>query len=146
MKIRSDFVSNSSSSSSIIAIGNEQSFKLNDLVKAIAKECMKRYKGDCDKSSALNQKTFNKCVLNFHWRSSECLYIGELVAGYNRICYDKKDIYFNNLSNSIKNNKLSDGIVVSHTSNEIVIDWPEQISSPAVPAHKMEYLTGLNPC
>ena len=75
MKIRNDFVSNSSSCSFVIALS--AGFSLNDFVEKTARGCL-RHAEPNEVEFSQKQDEFNRAVLNYHLRASELLFLGSL--------------------------------------------------------------------
>lgn len=75
MKIRNDFVSNSSSCSFVIALS--VGFSLNDFVEKTTRGCL-RHAEPNEVEFSQKQDEFNRAVLNYHLRASELLFLGSL--------------------------------------------------------------------
>ena len=75
MKIRNDFVSNSSSCSFVIAL--LAGFSLNDFVEKTTRGCL-RHAEPNEVEFSQKQDEFNRAVLNYHLRASELLFLGSL--------------------------------------------------------------------
>ena len=75
MKIRNDFVSNSSSCSFVIALS--AGFSLNDFVEKTTRGCL-RHAEPNEVEFSQKQDEFNRAVLNYHLRASELLFLGSL--------------------------------------------------------------------
>lgn len=84
MKIRTDFVSNSSSSSYIIAV-NHTKYSFNDFLKDIEEESiMKKGFGICETPEFIEEMcNMNRRNLDYHLHSSELLFLGDLVLDAN---------------------------------------------------------------
>lgn len=141
MKIRNDFVSNSSSCSYVIAIADESIYPLDDLICDIADNCLV---GSDDSYSWAKQDVENKAVLNFHWRMTECVYLGMLLAGYHRDTYVKgKDDMFNAVMSDAKTGKITnDGSkAVSVSDIEITVDWSNNVYCPVAFSNRIDSIT-----
>lgn len=86
MKIRMDFVSNSSSSSYICAVNGTYVFK--QLVKDIARRCINKKSEFHDPSlEEANRRTLEWCIDQF-----QLLFLGALTVGQQEFKYSKKDV------------------------------------------------------
>ena len=140
MKIRKDFVSNSSSCSFVIAIG--KNFLFNDFIKDACDGCLKHADDDDNALFLTKQNEFNNAVLNFHLRSSELLYLGGLKIGNIKKIVTKDDEYFSYLKDDISKNQLPiDEHVVENTDDYIVIEIDDVIYGMAIPKHYVDYIT-----
>lgn len=143
MKIRIDFVSNSSSCSFILSAPGGY---LNRVVGAIADGCLAHADEDEKGPFMGKQDEFNRAVMAYHWRASECLFLGTMTAGYRRVKYEKGDNAFDAVAKDLSAQQICSGSgekLVSRTDDAVEIDWPEYVSCPVVPTHDMDYLTGV---
>lgn len=140
MKTRSDFVSNSSSCSFVIAIGNN--FQLNDFIKKACDGCLKHADDDDDSLFTTEQNEFNNAVLNFHLRASELVYLGGLKIGPMQSVFTKDDEYFSYLKNDIAKHAISpDERIIENTDEKIVLEHDDVIYGMAIPKHEVDYVT-----
>lgn len=140
MKIRTDYISNSSSCSFIIAIG--KNFPLNDFIKEACDGCLKHADEDDDNSFVISQNEFNNAVLNFHLRASELVYLGCLSIGPMQSVFTKDDEYFSYLKNDIAKQAISlDERVIENTDEKIVLESDDVVYGMAIPKHKIDHVT-----
>lgn len=163
MKIRTDFVSNSSSSSYIIAILSEDTYKFKDFVKDIVKSCSASRNKDCamTKEEIAELNAFNTRNLNYHLNASELLFLGSLklddktyTANHPSTTdknYNSKEEYdydlelFEDLQKDIKKKsfgKITGEKVVEATSTSITVSYPRWVQGIAVSSTSMDSLTG----
>ena len=76
MKIRIDFVSNSSSSSFVVACHKD--YRFDDFVNDVTNECIKHAKSPYDDAWKDNLVKINSAILNYGLIANECLYLGNL--------------------------------------------------------------------
>jgi len=140
MKIRIDFVSNSSSCSFVIAIG--KNFPFNDFIRETCDGCLKHADDDDNALFLTEQNEFNNAVLNFHLRASELVYLGGLKVGNVQSIVTKEDEYFPYIKNDIAKQALSnDEHVVENTDDRVIIKTNDVIYGMAIPKHKVDYVT-----
>ena len=140
MKIRIDFVSNSSSCSSIIAV--RSNFPLNDFISQVCCNCLKHVDDDDDAAFVSEQNEFNNVVLNYHLHASELVYLGGLNVGPMQSVFTKDDEYFSDLKNDIAEQVISpDERVIENTDEKIVIESDDVVYGMAIPKHEMDYIT-----
>ena len=140
MKIRSDYVSNSSSSSFIVALPKDYEFK--KFIKDVARSCVANpdwdgyKKEDIDRIKGMNIRNLDYC-LNTH----ELLFLGQFCYGYGRttIKGKKKVADYMKSHNYIKEhypNVFHDKIA-SQTDSKIVVDFPNVASYCTLPWDRM---------
>ena len=136
MKIRSDYVSNSSSSSFIVALAKDYDFK--KFIKDVAKSCVANpdwdgyTKEDIDRIKDMNIRNLDYC-LNTH----ELLFLGTFRYGCNRETIKGKK----NVSDFVKNEEylktncpdIFPAKIVSQTEDELVADFPLTVMGRTVP-------------
>ena len=79
MKIRTDYVSNSSSSSFVVVLPKD--YKQEDFISDVVKACSDEKDYDYEKEFVENLDKFNRRQLDFCMNSYELLFIGELNVG-----------------------------------------------------------------
>lgn len=163
MKIRIDFVSNSSSCSFVVAISNEAQYKLNDFIKDIVKDCATCKDTDyrIDKEEIKKLNVFNTRNLEYHLNSSELLFLGTLklcdktytVTRPNPKNYSTDNIIdeykyklgsFERLQKDIKKEsfgKETGEKVIEANDDHIVISYPVYASGIAFPSMNMTSFT-----
>lgn len=160
MKTRTDFVSNSSSCSFVIAIPNEEKYKIADFIKDVVADCATS-PDDEDPEFVEKLNAFNTRNLDYHLNSSELLYLGTLKLDdrnytVNRPNKDDKDYegdessyaydlnMFNRLQKDIKKpnfGKDTGEKLVEATDDAITVSYPVYASSVAVPSMDMHDIT-----
>ena len=140
MKIRNDFVSNSSSCSFVIAIG--KNFPFNDFIKETCDGCLKHADENDDALFLTEQNEFNNAVLNYHLRASELIYLGGLKIGNIQTIIPKDDEYFPYFKNDIAKQTLPcDERVIENTDEKIVLEHDDVIYGMAIQKHEINYVT-----
>lgn len=142
MKTRTDFVSNSSSCSFIISTNN--GFKLDEFIKELCKGCIKHTDEDNSWQSINEQYELNAAILNYHLRTSELLYLGNLDIGPVQITWKKEDndVYFLKLKEQIRKGSISkDERVIENLDDRIVIEYNDYINGMAISTFKIDFIT-----
>jgi len=147
MKIRHDFISNSSSSSYIVALDFKK-YPFDLFVKAVCEKCNEGYrnKGAFDSTRYVNEAALRSGML------MECLYLGRPVVGKVREIWRRGEQYdhrmikrgesdeytpFNELL-ARKNSMAPDESVTQIDENTIVYEYDDELPSwRAVPRHTM---------
>lgn len=145
MKIRSDFISNSSSCSFVISVKHNDSYSLNDFIDHIANACVEFHDNEDDKTIKYVVETNKNNMLN-HLTSSELLFIGNVKIGSktNTIIKDSNPCLFNAMSLSISDpdfTKYSKKKVISHTPESIVIECPIEVNGFSILSSDMSNIT-----
>ena len=136
MKIRSDYVSNSSSSSFVVVLPKDYEFK--KFIKDVARGCVAKpdwdgyTKEDIDRIKDMNIRNLDYC-LNTH----ELLFLGTFCHGYNRVTIKGKK----NVSDFVKNDEyfkthcpdIFFAKIVSQTEDKLVADYPQTVMGRTVP-------------
>ena len=139
MKIRIDFVSNSSSCSFVIAVG--KNFSFNDFIKEACDGCLK-YADDDNTLFLTEQNEFNNAVLNYHLRASELIYLGGLKVGNVNTTITKDNEYFKCIKNDIVKSTLSDDErIIENTDECVICESDDIIYGMAISKHKINYIT-----
>ena len=161
MKTRNDYVSNSSSCSFVVAIENEKLYRFKDFVRDIVKDCSSySYDEDMSREQIKKLNEFNSRNLNYHLKSSELLFLGELKIkdhtyqvchpcekdkNYNSVEEYQHDVYmFNSLKKDISNpnfGKDTGEKIVESTETSIAISYPVYASGISMPSTEMEHFT-----
>ena len=140
MKTRTDFISNSSSCSFIVAI--RKNFHLNDFIKEACDGCLKHIDEDDNNLFVSQQNEFNNAVLNYHLRASELLYLGGLRVGPMQSVFTKDDEYFSYLKDDIAKQAISpDERIIENTDEKIVLEHDDVVYGMAIPKHYVDYVT-----
>ena len=164
MKTRSEFVSNSSSCSFVVAIPSEDKYKFKDFVKDVVKDCAanKDEKSEMTKEALDKLNAFNARNLDYHLNSSELLFLGTLRANDKQYTVVRPDLndkkyaagecdynydtkLFNKLQKDIKKKSFGKDTgekLVEAAEDKVTISYPVYASSIAFPALDMEYFTG----
>lgn len=141
MKTRDDFVSNSSSCSFVIAVGD--GFPLKSFISEACKNCLKHSDSDDDTVFLAKQNELNAAVLDFHLRASELMYLGSLKLSKVRSCVTKDDKTFAYMKKDLAERPLTlDERLIENSDERIVIEYDEFIDGMAIPAHYISYVTG----
>lgn len=126
MKIRSDYVSNSSSSSFVVMLPKEYEFK--KFVKDVARGtvAIKDEFFDKEKTQALKER--NARNMDYCLNTYELLFLGSLVSGYHRTTIKGKknvDEFLKNEEYLVKNvEEHRKSIVVAEEPTKLVVDIP----------------------
>lgn len=145
MKIRSDFVSNSSSCSFIIAVNHNKHFPFKEFVQKLLDDCIKHRESYNDDDFVERLNDMNYRNLNYHLMSSELLFIGDLVIDkiQSTIIKEKDPEVFNSFEYSIKYNDFdADEKILEHTDSMIKYEYSKFISCVSVPCSKMYSVIG----
>lgn len=141
MKIRTDYVSNSSSSSFIVSLPKEYEFK--KFVKDVARACVSNPDWDgYTKEEIARIKDRNARNLDYCLNTHELLFLGTFCYGYNRSTIKGK----RKVGEFLKNDKwLKDNCpdmfntkIVSKKDDELVADFPLTASFRTVPYDYMD--------
>lgn len=141
MKIRNDFVSNSSSCSFVIAL--PAGFSLNDFVKQTARGCL-RHAEPNEAEFSLKQDELNQAVLGYHLRASELLFLGSLHIDdiTRKIDRQNDPAEFDRIKRLIKaGGYYGDPKVVSEDENSIILAFADSVDEIAVKSGEMPYIT-----
>ena len=139
MKIRSDYVSNSSSSSFVVVLPSGYDFK--KFIKDVARGCVAN--SDCTKDYIKEVKEMNRRNLDYCLNTHELLFLGSFCYEYKRntIRGKKKVAEFVKNKDYIKKNcpEMFTTKVVSKSEDKIVADFPLTAYLRTVP---WDYMTG----
>lgn len=141
MKIRNDFVSNSSSCSFVIALS--AGFSLNDFIEKTARGCL-RHAEPNEVEFSQKQDELNQAVLNYHLRASELLFLGSLsVDGITRKIDRQNDpAEFDRVKRLINaGGYYENSKVVSEDENSIILAFTDRVEEIAVKSGEMPYIT-----
>jgi hypothetical protein len=141
MKIRTDFVSNSSSTSFIIAV-NHKNYSFEDFLNDIISDTISENNEWNSPEFINNICKINRRNLDYHLHSSELLFLGDLIIDEKMQTYtkDSDEKLFNSLSYYIRTNNLWDGEkVVEQTDTSITLATPQIAPRIIVPHTTMEY-------
>lgn len=137
MKTRNDFVSNSSSSSYIIAVNG--SYELSKLAADIAKACSETSDPYDSKQFVDKQTKANKIVMDFHWHMTECVFLGALDVGPHAFSIKRDDVYFKHLKKTIETGDLAPyETLVKNGDDEIVIEAPTTSYCPTTSTYRLD--------
>ena len=131
MKMRNDFVSNSSSCSFVIVV--DKGFEIDDLVSEICTACLAHADGD-DAEYASRCSKMNHIVLDYHLNMSELLFLGTLNIGKKQCNVDKKNEFDLELN--------EDERIVEENDSSLTIEYNNIAGNITVSSYYMDYVTG----
>lgn len=141
MKMRNDFVSNSSSSSFIIAV-NHANYSFMEFMNDMLDDTIAITDDWVTPEHIDNIRNTNRRNLDYHLHSSELLFLGDLIIDEKTQTYtkDSDEQLFNSLKYCIRTNNLWNGEkVIEQNDALITLSTPNIISHIIIPHTKMEY-------
>lgn len=145
MKVRNDYVSNSSSSSYIIAMHLNQS--LNCLISDIVKSCTDQKDYDYDEGYIQRLNEENRRNMDYCWNTYQLLFLGDLVIGSHKnefIGADEYNVWKKRISNVMSGYRDPENCLFTVTedngADRLVLNYPDYAHEVVVSNNVMDSL------
>ena len=140
MKIRSDYVSNSSSSSFVVVLPKD--YNQDDFIDDVVRACSDDKDGDYDEEFVEKLNKFNRRNLDFCMNSYELLFIGELEVGWiPDTITGEEDVseFIKSVDNMKRDNYQYTPRILSQTKDKVEFEDMDVAANVTINAQSMRY-------